>query len=86
MSDPTVAPAPVTSPRAEEPGGSPAQQAPIGEVKQEKPRGLLADAWLDLRRKPMFWIASVLIAFFIVVAAFPWLFTSVSPTVTGCGR
>jgi oligopeptide transport system permease protein len=46
----------------------------------DKPRGLLADAWLDLRRKPLFWISSALILLFLVMAAFPSLFTSEDPT------
>ncbi|MEJ3743793.1 ABC transporter permease [Actinomycetes bacterium KLBMP 9797] len=45
-----------------------------------KPRGLLGDAWYDLRRKPLFWIAASLIALFVVMAAVPSLFTSVDPT------
>ena len=37
----------------------------------EKPRGLLGDAWHDLRRKPLFWISASLIMLFLVMAAFP---------------
>ncbi|MEK8109370.1 hypothetical protein NKG94_41490 [Micromonospora sp. M12] len=36
----------------------------------EKPRGLLGDAWRDLRRKPLFWISSTLIVIFLLMAAF----------------
>jgi oligopeptide transport system permease protein len=46
----------------------------------EKPRGLLGDAWYDLRRKPLFWIAGGFILMFVVMAAFPQLFTSKDPT------
>lgn len=48
--------------------------------RQDKPRGLLGDAWFDLRHKPLFWISAGLIVLFVVMAAVPWLFTSVSPT------
>jgi oligopeptide transport system permease protein len=55
--------------------------APIGvEAPRDKPRGLIGDAWRDLRRKPLFWISAVLIALFVVMAAFPGLFTSADPT------
>lgn len=49
------------------------------DAKRDKPRGLLGDAWADLRRKPLFWISSGLILLFLVMAAFPWLFTSKNP-------
>jgi oligopeptide transport system permease protein len=48
--------------------------------KDERPRGLLGDAWYDLRRKPLFWIAGGFILLFVVMAAFPQLFTSKDPT------
>jgi oligopeptide transport system permease protein len=44
-----------------------------------KPASLWSDAWRDLRRNPMFWIASALILVLLVMAAFPQLFTSVDP-------
>jgi oligopeptide transport system permease protein len=43
------------------------------------PASLWADAWRDLRRRPLFWIAAALILAVIVVAAFPRLFTSLDP-------
>lgn len=55
--------------------------APVGvEAPRDKPRGLLGDAWRDLRRKPLFWTSAVLITLFVVMAAFPGLFTSADPT------
>jgi oligopeptide transport system permease protein len=57
-------------------------EAPAGTgtgPQRDKPRGLLGDAWRDLRRKPLFWISAVLILLFFVMAAFPGLFTSVDP-------
>ncbi|APE23702.1 MULTISPECIES: ABC transporter permease [Streptomyces] len=54
--------------------------ADVTPVKQEKARSLWGDAWVDLRRNPYFIVASVLIFFLLLIAAFPSLFTSASPT------
>ncbi|HET6533049.1 MAG TPA: ABC transporter permease [Actinoplanes sp.] len=70
----------VTTPSAEEPVLGTTAGPGTGAEKKDKPRGLLDDAWQDLRRKPLFWISAVLIVFFLVMAAMPWLFTSASPT------
>jgi oligopeptide transport system permease protein len=43
-------------------------------------RSLGANAWRDLRRRPMFWISLALIVIFAVMAIFPQLFTSKDPT------
>lgn len=78
MSDPSTASL-VSTPRPEQPGelGAPANAGlPESAQKQQKPRGLLGDAWLDLRRKPLFWISAAFIVLFVVMAAFPSLFTS----------
>jgi oligopeptide transport system permease protein len=45
----------------------------------EKKSNLWIDAWRDLRRRPMFWISSVLIVFIIFVALFPGVFTAEPP-------
>ncbi|QVQ53920.1 ABC transporter permease [Spiractinospora alimapuensis] len=45
----------------------------------ERPRGLWDDAWDELKRRPIFWISLGLIILFILMAAFPGLFTRVSP-------
>jgi ABC-type dipeptide/oligopeptide/nickel transport system permease subunit len=50
-----------------------------GQVVDGTSRTLATDAWRSLRRRPDVIVASVIIAFFAVVAAFPTLFTSVSP-------
>lgn len=42
-------------------------------------RSLTADAWRSLRRNPFFWISATLILVFIVMAAFPGLFTGQDP-------
>jgi oligopeptide transport system permease protein len=81
MSDPTSGSLVTTPP--EEPGVV-ADTAPVAagqpEGKRDKPRGLLGDAWYDLRHKPLFWISAGFIALFVLIAAFPFLFTSASPT------
>lgn len=60
--------------------GGPAQPTVADPGSGGKPRGLLGDAWYDLRRKPLFWIAGGFIVLFLVIAAFPQLFTSKDPT------
>ncbi len=42
--------------------------------------GFWRDAWRKLRRRPKFVVAATLIAFIVVVALFPALFTGVDPT------
>ncbi|WKU08379.1 ABC transporter permease [Micromonospora sp. HUAS LYJ1] len=78
MSDPSAASI-VSTPRPEQltEASSPATAGPAG--KKEKPRSLLGDAWLDLRRKPLFWISAAFIVLFVVMSAFPSLFTSGDP-------
>jgi oligopeptide transport system permease protein len=78
MSDPSttsLVPSPV-----EQPGGGLSAPSAAAAAAQDKPRGLYSDAWHDLRRKPMFWVSAVLIAFFLIMAAFPWLFSHTNPT------
>jgi oligopeptide transport system permease protein len=54
--------------------------APIDRIDEsQKARSTWADAWESMRRRPMFWISSVLIIVIAVVALFPTLFTQVSP-------
>jgi oligopeptide transport system permease protein len=80
MSDPTIG-SMVTTPPADQPALAAITAAPGDPVqRKEKPRGLLGDAWIDLRRKPLFWISALLILFFVVLAAFPSLFTKADPT------
>jgi ABC-type dipeptide/oligopeptide/nickel transport system permease subunit len=62
---------------AEAPGGQP--NVPHGPVKKDKPRSLAGDAWADLRKRKIFWVAVVLVAFVLVMAAWPTLFTSADP-------
>lgn len=43
-------------------------------------RSLASDAWRAMRRNPLFWISSALIFVFVLMAAWPSLFTSTDPT------
>lgn len=54
--------------------------APIDKLDEtQKARSTWADAWESMRRRPAFWISSVLIVLILVVAIFPTLFTQVAP-------
>ncbi|MFJ9911480.1 ABC transporter permease [Actinacidiphila glaucinigra] len=46
----------------------------------EKARSLWGDAWRDLRRNPYFVVSGILILLLLLIAVFPGLFTSASPT------
>ncbi|MDR0417535.1 MAG: ABC transporter permease [Propionibacteriaceae bacterium] len=50
---------------------------PVGAAA--KPHSLWTDAWWQMRRRPMFWISATLIAVFVVMAAWPELFTRLDP-------
>lgn len=81
MTDTTKEPAVDSSsvvPVTIDPSGGPEQ--PIATApKGEKTRSLGGDAWRELRVRPMFWISAALIVFFVLMAAFPHLFTSTDP-------
>jgi oligopeptide transport system permease protein len=51
-------------------------EGPESGQPQRKPRSLWGDAWLQLRRKPMFYISGVIILVVVVMAVAPDLFTS----------
>ncbi|HSK58649.1 MAG TPA: ABC transporter permease [Actinomycetospora sp.] len=54
--------------------------AEVGEFDDEGAGGSLwSDGWAQLRRRPLFWIASALILVLLVMAFVPALFTSVDP-------
>jgi oligopeptide transport system permease protein len=57
---------------------APAQGAPEGGAAAPA-RSIGAEAWRELRRKPMFWFASVVITVFVVMAIAPGLFTNTDP-------
>jgi ABC-type dipeptide/oligopeptide/nickel transport system permease subunit len=45
---------------------------------------LSADAWHDLRRNPVFWIAAFVVTLMLLLAAFPGLFSSIDPRSASC--
>ena len=58
----------------------------LGAAAPDRARSLASDAWHDLRRRPLFLISVTLIAFLLVLSAFPQLFTSVDPNVGDLAR
>lgn len=48
--------------------------------KPEVARSLLSDAWEELKRNPLFWVSTVLIVVFVVMAIAPGLFSGGDPT------
>ena len=48
-------------------------------ARLDRPRSLGADAWDEMRRRPMFWVAACLVALFLLIGLFPGLFTSIDP-------
>ncbi len=53
-------------------------------VLAEAPRSLSGDAWNDLRRSYVFWLASSLVLLMVLIAAFPGLFSSVDARTAAC--
>src|SRR5690606_13782016 len=50
----------------------------------EAPRSLSRDAWDDLRRSPVFWIAAALVTVMVVIAIFPGWFSSLDARTEPC--
>jgi len=46
---------------------------------QDEARSLTSDAWRSLKKNPIFWVSVVLIMIFLLMAAWPSLFTNVDP-------
>ena len=67
--------------RAEVPDGQPRHAD-----RRDKPRSLTGDAWNDLRRNKIFWVAAVLVVLILTMAAFPTLFTSADPRACALSR
>ncbi|WP_105565420.1 ABC transporter permease [Microbacterium halophytorum] len=66
---------------------APAQAADlvVDQVRVSAKRSnLWLDAWRDMRRRPMFWIAAAVALLTVVMAAFPYLFTNVAPSGGAC--
>ena len=56
------------------------EAAVAGDIKGvEAEAGLFSDAWKDVRRRKLFWVAAFLIGLFTVMAIVPGLFTTPSP-------
>ncbi|MFC8503917.1 ABC transporter permease [Pedococcus sp. NPDC057267] len=45
----------------------------------DAPRSLASDAWRSLKKNPIFWVSVILIALFVLMAAWPSLFTHTDP-------
>ena len=62
---------------------APLEETPLAVIDavkvDEKVSNLWTDAWAFMRRRPMFWISSVLILLVVVVGLFPFLFTQTPP-------
>ncbi len=77
MSDPSMLSSQVSTDAHEVAGIPPKDDKPT--PKKERVGGLWSDAWYDLKRKPLFWVSSCFILFFVTMAVFPQLFTSKDP-------
>ena len=67
------------------PAGEPGAPGQL-KTMESKPRSATADAWRELRHKPLFWIAIVISLIVFVMAAFPSLFTPADPTSCALSR
>lgn len=79
MSDPSAAASGLSLEQGAARGAADLATADDSGRKQNKPRSLWDDAWRELRRKPTFIIASIIIVIIILMAIFPGLFTHVDP-------
>jgi oligopeptide transport system permease protein len=70
--EPDIVPPTLPVPDPVEALGPDVQQAADG-------NSLWGDVWIAMRTRPLFWISSVLIVVFVVMAAFPGLFTGKDP-------
>lgn len=52
----------------------------------ERRSGLWADAWRELRRDPIFIVAGAVVLVFVIMAAFPWIFTRADPRACSLSR
>ncbi|NJA56845.1 ABC transporter permease [Streptomyces sp. NEAU-H3] len=59
-----------------------ADTAVVEKAAADNNRSLWGDAWVDLRRRPMFIISALIILLLIVMSAFPGLFTGTDPPAT----
>lgn len=80
MSEPTTAASGAIDTAAGRAPGTTAAPIPPPSAHAGRPRSLTSDAWHDLRRRPLFLVASGLIVVLLVLAVAPGLFTSVDPS------
>jgi ABC-type dipeptide/oligopeptide/nickel transport system permease subunit len=50
----------------------------------DTPRSLSSDAWHDLKRNPVFWIAASVVLLMLLLAAFPGLFSRIDARAASC--
>lgn len=52
----------------------------VDAVRDESaPRSMWGEAWHTMSRRPLFWFSAIVIVLALLLAIFPWLFTSVNP-------
>ncbi len=56
----------------------------MGNAPAETARSLTSDAWHDLQRNPVFWIAGSLVLLMLLLAAFPGLFSRIDARTASC--
>ena len=76
MTDKTTAQDAAREPGQDEAGATTTRTAVIAEAAEGPSRSLTADAFASLRRNPLFWISSLLILMFLLMAIWPSLFTT----------
>jgi ABC-type dipeptide/oligopeptide/nickel transport system permease subunit len=55
-----------------------------GVAATDRPRSLTDDAWYDLRRNVVFWIAGSIVVLIVLIAAFPHLFSPIDARTANC--
>jgi oligopeptide transport system permease protein len=68
-----------------DPTGGPESPVPAPQ-RTDRARSLGSDAWDQLRRRPLFWIAAGLIVVFVIMALFPQLFTGKDPNLADLSK
>ena len=68
------------------PAGDPVGAEPHEQDTSEGARSLWSDAWGELRRNPLFWVAAALITLFVLMAVVPQLFTRTDPDLADLSR
>lgn len=66
---------------------APFDETPVAAVDavkiDDKKSNLWLDAWRDMRRRPMFWVSSVIIFVVLIVSLFPSWFSKIDPKAAG---